>query len=177
PWSPRIAASVPRGCGRDPNHPPACRPVPRRRGRPRKHRLVRPGLRGWCPPPPATRLAAARLPVAALLSPRSSAGRLCLQADQHALRVGKIADDAANRSRKLADQRRDGDNLVGPRKFRTLDQVDDIDLVAPRHMFLAQRFEIRNGGYAARRVPGNIKLELPQARRLPRMFIRRLLPG
>ena len=53
------------------------------------------------------------------------------------LDIGQIADDAFERFRQLADQGRDGDDLMPHGERWILHQVDDFDLIAAGQMLLA----------------------------------------
>jgi hypothetical protein len=72
--------------------------------------------------------------------------RIDLEPDQHALGVRQGADDLADRLGEPADQRRDGDDLIGAGEGRLLEQVDHFDGVPSGEVLLADPLEVRQGG-------------------------------
>ena len=62
--------------------------------------------------------------------------RVQAETDEDAFGVGKVADDLAQGLGKAADERRDGEDVVASRQRRMLDEIDDLDLVAPGKMLL-----------------------------------------
>jgi hypothetical protein len=77
--------------------------------------------------------------------------------DQHAFRVGEVTDELAYRHRKAADERRDGEYVVGPSGRRVLSQVDDFYLIASVHMLFAQPGQIGVRIQGLRRSTGDVE--------------------
>lgn len=84
-----------------------------------------------------------------------------IQADEHALGIGQIADDLAHRCGKFAHQGWDCQDLIALRQLRMFEQIDDLDLILAGQVLVAKFFEIGEGGQALGRLPGNIEAQLP----------------
>src|SRR6202012_2194870 len=106
------------------------RPHRRRRGGSRLHRLV-----GGVEQRRVGRTVGLRHGRTPTLQARSV--RPDIETDQYLFGVGEVADDTFQRFRQLADQGRDGDNLVPRGLRRILHQVDDFYLVAARQVGVA----------------------------------------
>ena len=82
-----------------------------------------------------------------------------LEAEEHFLGVGEVADDAPQRRRQLLDQRRRRQNLVLFGQLGMLDDVDDLELIAAGEIGLAESLQVLDGERGARRGAGDIELE------------------
>ena len=65
-----------------------------------------------------------------------------VQPDQGALGVGKVADQLADRLRKLTNDGGDGEDLVAPSQLRALQEIDYLDTVASVQVLVANSLEV-----------------------------------
>ena len=84
-----------------------------------------------------------------------------IEADQHALLVGQVADDLLHRRRQTPDQRRHRDDLIAARELRLLQQIDDLDPVASGQMLFADRLEVAQRGGRSGALPGDVQPQDP----------------
>ena len=82
-----------------------------------------------------------------------------LEAEQHFLGVGEVADDAPQGRRQLLDQRGRRENLVLLGELRMCEDIDDLEVVAAGQIVLADALEVLDGERRARRGSGDIELE------------------
>src|ERR1044071_3149528 len=82
-----------------------------------------------------------------------------IHADENALGIGKIADEAAQRQRQLLDESRRGKNLLASRKRRVLIDVNDFQVVAAIEVTLADLADIGHGAGRRRRRAGDVKTQ------------------
>ena len=83
-----------------------------------------------------------------------------IQPDEHAFRVREVADDLLDRFRQPPHERRHGQDLVAARELRILQQIDDLDLVAPLQMLLADLLQVREGQDRLRRLSRDVEPQL-----------------
>src|SRR5690348_16323520 len=84
-----------------------------------------------------------------------------LQTDQRPFGIRKIADDFAQRIGELAHQRRDSHDLILLRQSRILQEIDHLDLIAPRQVFLAYTLQVLECRNRFRRLACRVKPQLP----------------
>jgi hypothetical protein len=82
-----------------------------------------------------------------------------LQTEQHLLGVGQIADDAPQRRRELFDQRRRREDLVFLRLLRILQHIDDLELITPLEILLANAAKVLDCGKCPWSRAGDVQLE------------------
>src|SRR3569833_2702894 len=87
-------------------------------------------------------------------------GRSNVEADENLLDIRQITDDALERFGQMADQRRDGDDLVTLRQRRILHQINDRDRVTPRQMRLADLLEIAHRRHRFRCLARDVEPEI-----------------
>ena len=90
-----------------------------------------------------------------------SSPRLDIQANQHTLGVGEIADDLSDRLRQFPHERRDGKDLIAARQRRVFHQIDDFNVILTFQILFANLFQILKGGERARRLARDIKAQIP----------------
>ena len=73
-----------------------------------------------------------------------------LQSEQHLVLVGEVADHAAQRRRKLFDERRRCEDAIRFRNVGLLQHVDDLERVLALEILLANASEIRDGQLGSR---------------------------
>ena len=78
-----------------------------------------------------------------------------LQSRQHALLVGKIPDESADRQGKRLNQGRRYHNLLRPGLLGVLIDINHFQVVAALKSVLANRPYVLNGARGSRRGPGN----------------------
>ena len=87
--------------------------------------------------------------------------RLDPEADEDALGVGQVTDDLAEGRGQSADERRDGEDVVAPASDGLLDQIDDLDLVAPGQMLLAQVLQVGERAQRLGRLTRDVQAQVP----------------
>jgi hypothetical protein len=68
-----------------------------------------------------------------------------IQADENAFGVREIPDDLLDRFGKTPDERRDRQDLIALGQLRVLQEIDDLDLIVPVQMFLANLLQVSEG--------------------------------
>ena len=91
---------------------------------------------------------------------QSSRAHAEIQPDEHAFRVREVADDLLDRFGQPSHERGHGQDLVAARELRILQQIDDLDLVAPLQMLLADLLQVREGQDRLRRLSGDVEPQL-----------------
>jgi len=69
-----------------------------------------------------------------------------VQAYQHPLGIGEIADDFPHWLGEFAYQCGDREDLIPLRQLGMLEQIDDLDVVIAIHMLFAEPFQIGESG-------------------------------
>ena len=64
------------------------------------------------------------------------------EANQHALGVGQVTNDLAQRRWQPPNQCRNGQDLIAFGQLRLLEQIDDLDSIATRKVLFAQAFQV-----------------------------------
>src|SRR6266850_838654 len=68
-----------------------------------------------------------------------------IQSHEDAFRVRQVADDLLDRFRQPPHERGYGQDLVPASKLRILQEIDDLDLIAPLQVLLADLLQISEG--------------------------------
>src|SRR4051812_41204543 len=92
----------------------------------------------------------------------TSASRLQIEAHQHSVGVGEIADDFAHRDGEFAYERGDGHDLITPRDLRIGSDVDDLDGVAVVEVLGAELFQVGDGGDGFGGLSDDVKAQVPR---------------
>jgi hypothetical protein len=82
-----------------------------------------------------------------------------LEAEQHLVLVGQIADHASQRRRKPLDERRRRENLVVLGRLWMLENVDDLKVVLASELLIADAPQVGDGGLGLRRLTRDVELE------------------
>src|SRR6185295_17257381 len=77
-----------------------------------------------------------------------------------ALGVGEVADDLLDGSGQAAHQRRQSQDLVAAPQRRVVDQVDDLDVVTPREVFVADLAQVGESAHRLGCPPGDIQAQV-----------------
>jgi hypothetical protein len=85
-----------------------------------------------------------------------------LQTDQRALGRAQISHDAAQGLGKPPHERWDRDDLVACRELRLFEEVDQLDLIAPREVLFAEPLEVGIGSDRLWRLSCDVLPELPR---------------
>src|SRR5512135_2140456 len=90
-----------------------------------------------------------------------SRGQTDVESDQHALSVGKIADNPAQRRRQLAHQGGHGQDLVARRQLRLAQQIYHLDAVLALKVLIAELVQVGHRGHGFGSLPGHIEPQFP----------------
>jgi hypothetical protein len=81
---------------------------------------------------------------------------LKVQPDQDDLPIRQIADEPPQRRRQLLDECGHGEDLVVLGERRLLEDVDDLELIPPIEIFVADLLGVVDGAQRSRRRPGYV---------------------
>lgn len=76
---------------------------------------------------------------------------------EHLLDVREVSDDLPDRHRKLADQRRDRDDVVFPREPGVFAKIYDFDRIPPAEMLGTDPLEVPDRSDRSRRLAGYVE--------------------
>jgi len=107
---------------------------------------------------------------------RASGCRLQVQPDEHALSIGKIADDFFQRRRKPTDQSRNGYDLISGRQLGIAQQIDNLNSISVAHVRLADLLQIAEGGDRTGSISCDVQPQVPLGRLRRSLDGRLLLP-
>ena len=85
-----------------------------------------------------------------------------IQTYKYAFRVGKITNNFLYRSWQFPHQSRDGENLVSLGKLWILQKIDDLNVIFPLEVFLADGFQIGKSCEGPWCLPGDIESQFPE---------------
>jgi hypothetical protein len=95
---------------------------------------------------------------------RPGGARAKIETHDHSLRVGQVADHLADGHGQVSDECRQSEYLVSLGELWCLHQVDDVDVITPREVLLAELLEIVKGGNRFRAGTGYVKSQIPLRR-------------
>ena len=84
---------------------------------------------------------------------------LHLEPEQHLVLVGEIADDAPQWRRQLFDERRRREDLVILGDLRMLEHIDDLELVSPVQLIIADAPQVGDRRLRLRGLSSDVEFE------------------
>ncbi len=93
------------------------------------------------------------------MRPRLSLAGDEVEADEHPLCVGQIADQAAEGQGQFLDQGWRGNDLLPPRQSRLLVEVDHLQVIAPFEVLFADLGNVGDRPVGLKGAPGDVETE------------------